>query len=121
MLKVCSRYKYYYTHFPYAAVPSIPTTTTKQTDDLQTTAPPASTSPIPKSEDPVIDSGVNFQIIVGVVAVAMAILLFMVVVAMVILMVVVRKARLGKRVVMLGNTSPIDNPSYVIGMYLNKL
>ena len=99
----------------YAEVPSI--LTTNQPNDLQTTIPPV-LSPIPEAEDPVATSEVNFQIIVAVVAIAMAILLIMVVVAMVILVVIVRKARLSKRVVMhAGSTSPIDNPSYVIGMY----
>ena len=97
----------------YAEVPSI--LTTNQPDDLQTTAPPA-LSPIPESKNPVAASEVNFQIVVAVVAIAMAILLIMVVVAMVILVVIIRKARLRKRVVMHGSTSPIDNPSYVIGM-----
>ena len=88
----------------YAAVP----------DDSQTTTPPAS-SPIPKSEDPVADSDVSFQIVVVLVAIAVVIFLLLVIVAMVIFIMAVRKARLGKRVVMLGNSSPIDNPSYVIG------
>lgn len=80
---------------------------TPTTASLQTTAPPVLS--------PVADSEVNLQIIVAVVAVAMVILLLMVVVAMVILVLVVRKARLSKAVVMLGNTSPIENPSYSIG------
>ena len=96
----------------YAEVPSI--LITNQPVDLQSTTPP-SLSPIPESENPVATAEVNFQIVVTVVAVAMAILFIMVVVAMVILVVIVRKARLGKRVVMHGSTSPIDNPSYVIG------
>ena len=101
----------------YAEVPSI--LTTNQLYDLQTTTVPSVLGPIPESEDPVPASEVNFQIIVAVVAVAMAILLVMVFVAMVILAVIFRKARLGKRVETLrSSSSPIDNPSYVIGTYM---
>ena len=101
-----------YISLMYAEVPSIPTT--GEPDDLRTTTTTSTQGPIPESEDPMTASEVDFQIIVAVVAIAMAILLIMVVVAVLILVAIVRKARLGKRVVMLGNTSPIDNPSYAI-------
>ena len=101
----------------YAEVPSI--LTTNQLYDLQTTTVPSVLGPIPESEDPVPASEANFQIVVATVAVAMAILLIMVFVAMVILAVIFRKARLGKRGETLGSSSsPIDNPSYVIGTYM---
>lgn len=58
--------------------------------------------------------GVHFEVIVTI-ACAVAILLLLVVVAVVILVVtVVKRAKLGKLVMTLGNTSPVDNPAYIL-------
>ena len=58
----------------------------------------------------------TLTVIVVATAVAMGMLVLMVVVAVVILaVVVVRRAKLVKRVDLLGNHSQVENPSYVIG------
>ena len=54
------------------------------------------------------------QVVIVAVACAGALLFLMVVVALAILVVMIRKAKVGKKVVMSGNTSPIDNPAYII-------
>ena len=86
--------------------------------DVHTTLSTSGRSPIPTPEVPV-GKGFDFEVTVAVVAGAMVILFLLVVVAMVTLVVVCRRAQRGKRVVMLGNNSPIENPSYVIGGYVN--
>lgn len=98
----------------YAAAEPVPVHTTHQPVEIHTTSPVS--SPIPISEVPMVE-GAKYDVVVAIVASSLAILFFLVVVAVVILAVMVRKAQIGKRVVMLsnGSTSPIDNPSYIIG------
>ena len=68
--------------------------------------------PVPKSEDPVGEE-VDFEVVVIPATCVGATLFVVVVVTMVILGVMMRKAKVGKKVAMSGNTSPIDNSGYI--------
>lgn len=93
------------------------TATNQSTEQPHSITTISSTVPTILSEHPVArGESDNFEVVVATVACAVAILVIMVVITIVILVVmVIKRAKLGKRVMTLGNTSPIDNPSYIIG------